>query len=69
MCTHSEVITTYLYESGLKQSELARYCKISKGAVSHWVTGRRNVSPHQAMNLQRSTFGKIRAAQFHPDLF
>ncbi len=48
---------------------LAREMGVTRGHVSHWVTGRHLITPERCKQLEDLTKGRIKRADLRPDLF
>jgi DNA-binding transcriptional regulator YdaS (Cro superfamily) len=51
------------------QMALARLLGISQAMVSHWVTGRKAITPERAVQIEQATAGAVRRHELRPDIF
>jgi DNA-binding transcriptional regulator YdaS (Cro superfamily) len=62
-------LADWLKASRTTQQELARELHCTQGLVSHWVTGRQQVSPEFVLPLARATGWQLTPHQLRPDLY
>ena len=53
----------------LGQAEAAKLFGVSQGMVSHWVTGRKPISPRRAAEIEAATQGQLRREELCPEVF
>lgn len=53
----------------LTQAQIATELRVSQGLVSHWVTGRRPVTPELVLSLAALTGFRVRPHDLRPDLY
>lgn len=62
-------IAEYLESESITQAEFALMVGVSQGSVSHWVVGRKQVSPRRAAIIEQKTSGKVSIKDLCPYLF
>ncbi len=62
-------IADLLNRTGMTRSELAAQLGVTPSAISHYLSGRKSVSAARAVEVERSTRGRIRRRDLRPDLF
>lgn len=51
------------------QSALAKQLGISQAMVSHWLTGRKAITPERAKQIEDATGGLVKRHELRPDIF
>lgn len=62
-------LSTYMREHALPQSALAERVGVSQSMVSHWLTGRKQVTPEKAKAIELVTHGAVQRHELRPDIF
>lgn len=59
----------YIKHRRISQAELAELVGVSQGMVSHWLTGRKAITPERAKQIEHATGGAVRRHELRPDIF
>ncbi len=51
------------------QAQLASMGNFTKSSVSYWLSGKRNISADNAVQLEKATGGQMDRSDFRPDLW
>lgn len=51
------------------QRDLAAALGCSQSLISHWMTGRKQVTAERAKQIEEATFGAVRRHELRPDVF
>jgi DNA-binding transcriptional regulator YdaS (Cro superfamily) len=59
----------YIKHSKLSQADVAELMGVSQAMVSHWLTGRKAITPERAKQIEHATGGAVRRHELRPDIF
>lgn len=62
-------LVDYMKHRGLSQAEVADLVGVSQGMVSHWLNGRKAITPERAKQIEHATAGAVRRHELRPDIF
>lgn len=62
-------LSTYMRTCGLSQAAMADKIGVSQGMVSHWIGGRKQITPEKAKAIEAATHGAVQRHELRPDIF